>query len=719
MGKTSSLKNIGPGLILAVFISGSGVSAQNWTSYTNYNQVMTLAADPTSPLLWGASPGGAFSFSWQDTMLMEKYDNTNGLPNVELTSLSMGSHGYKWFGTYGGGIARLDSAGSSWKVFNSIDGLFSDTVTALCSYQDYIFAGTRQGLSFSNDGETWWGIANDLIFSNLQTINAIAQRNDTIWIATDIGLARAAASYFINHTAPSWQRDSAFGLSSRNVQCLFLSDTITIAGTMNGASRMAGTSWTSIPELSGLIVHDIVQQGDSLFFATNNGVRLYRQGSWENLTSGLLSTTAYSLAVDGLGRLWCGTGLGLAVLQGNTWRPYHFNCINGYYCNRVAVDQDKQPWVSLPGLGINHLNNGRWDHFNSANTGFPLEADPSALFIDHHNTLWAGNWGYGIYNCDEQSTWSHLSSGVPTPNIAYFLPDQRNGIYLAHWTDITYEDLVSYYRNTDSLFNVSVGPWFRMRPNTLAIDDEGNLWVGTNELGLYKKTPDGMLFHFYSGNSQLPGEKVNALACENGRRIWIGTASGLAYYDGNDLLRYSHPLLSPAITSIKTDRANNKWIGTDKGLNLITWDGQVLAYTQRDHGNNGSKLLSDNIYDIAVAPIDEQTDGIYIATEKGLSLLKYNLVLPRQALSVNVAPNPYRPGTDPYFYFSNLPSRAVVRIYTLDGRRLGTFNGPAAPEHILVISPKDIGSKLVSGLYLCHISAPDFKQTICKLAVIR
>ncbi|MDP2808406.1 MAG: hypothetical protein Q8O74_09765 [bacterium] len=180
-----------------------------------------------------------------------------------------------------------------------------------------------------------------------------------------------------------------------------------------------------------------------------------------------------------------------------------------------------------------------------------------------------------------------------------------------------------------------------------------------------------------------------------------------------------YSLLSPKIKSIKIDRANNKWIGTDKGLNLITWDGQLLAYTQRDLGNNGSRLLSDNINDIAIAPIDDQTDGIYIATEKGLSFLKYNLALPRQALSVNVAPNPYRPGQDPYFYFSNLPSRAVVRIYTIDGRLLGTFNGPAAPGHILVINPEDVKSKLVSGLYLCHISAPGFKQTVCKLAIIR
>jgi len=709
-----------PDLVLSVLFLGSAASAQNWTSYTNYNQVSKLAADSASPRLWGATPGGAVLFSWQDTTLVEKYDNTNGLPNVELTSVAIGRHGYKWFGTYGGGIARLDSAGTSWRVFSAIDGLLSDTVTALCSYQDYIFAGTRQGLSFSHDYESWPGITNNMVFPNLQTINSIAQRSDTIWIATDVGLAKAASHYFTNHISPFWQRDSVFGLSSRNVQCIFLSDTISIIGTMAGAARWKGTVWDSIPGLGGLIIRDIIQRGDSLYFATNQGIRMSYQSVWTNLSAGLLSTNAYSLTIDGLGRLWCGTELGLAVLQpDNAWKPYHFNCINGYSCFRVTIDQKKQPWVALPGLGINHLNNGQWEHFNSANTGYPLGVNPSALSVDYTNTLWYGTWGNGIFNCSDQGVWSHLTDGVPTPYIAYFLPDQTGGFYLAHW-DSDENDLVSHFTFSDSTWQTFSNPSVDdLRPNTLALGADGSLWVGSNRNGLFKKSSDNNWDNWNSANSMMPSPVVLSLCSQNQNGLWIGTENGLVYWDGKSISTLGYSLLSPKIKSIKIDRANNKWIGTDKGLNLITWDGQVLTYTQRDWGNNGSRLLSDNINEIAIAPIDDQTDGIYIATVKGLSLLKYNLVLPRQALSVNVAPNPYRPGQDPYFYFSNLPSQAVVGIYTIDGRLLGTFNGPAAPEHILVISHNDIKSKLVSGLYLCHISAPGFKPTVCKLAVIR
>lgn len=704
-------------MVLTFLFLGSEASSQSWTSYTNYNQVIKLALDPSSPSLWGATPGGAVLFSWQDTVLVEKCDNTNGLPNVELSSFAIGRHGYKWFGTCGGGIARLDSTGSSWRVFNAIDGLLSDTVTALCSYQDYIFAGTKQGMSFSNDYESWPGVSNNLVFPNLQTINSISHRNDTLWIATDVGLARAAASYFINHASPSWQRDSAFGLSSRNVQCVFLSDTVSIIGTLTGAAKLIGGNWQRIDSLNGYQVRNITQLGDSLFFATNQGIRMSCQGVWINLSAGLLSANAYSLAIDGLGRLWCGTELGLAVLQGSAWHPYRFNCIGSNACFRVTCDQTGNPYIiTRPQKEIQYLLDGQWQTYNQANTGMPFSL-LERLAIDKHGNLLAGSWGSGLFIRNSAGIWRQYIAELPTNVIKNILLTE-NGFYLAQWGH-DYRDPVTFYSYADTLFHVYWGPIETMRPNTLSIDGDRTLWVGTNASGLYNRNYTGLWQNFNETNSELPTSPVNALSCDNNGRLWIGTVNGLFFFDGKKIESYPHPLLSGTIISIKVDRANNKWIGTDKGLNLITWDGQVQAYTQRDLGNNGSRLLNDNINEIAVAPLDDQTDGIYVTTEKGLSLLKYNLVLPRQTLSVNVAPNPYRPGRDPYFYFSNLPSQSVVRIFTLDGRLLETFHGPTAPEHILVINPKDISSKLVSGLYLCHVSAPGFKQTVCKLAVTR
>jgi ligand-binding sensor domain-containing protein len=693
-------------------------SAQQWTSYTNFNSARKILCLQNPSVLWGATPGGAFNFSCLDTVLIKHYTNTEGLPQIEVNALAADQQGQLWFGTNGGGLARLDTTSSHWDYYGLIDGLLSDTVTALCCHDSYIFAGSQQGLSFLN-GDNWQGFLLSQIMPQAQTISCLAVLKDTLWVGTDAGLAKSAVSDIIILLS-SWKRDSLVSLSSRSVLSVFLKDTLMIVGTTSGAAKFNGTSWLAYSQLNSLQVRSILQYGDSLLFATNSGIRLSDHGLWSSFSTGLLTSQTYSLSSDGSGNIWCGTEQGIATLGNGSWHPYKFNCLSGYNCFRVALDKSLSPWIAVPYYGINHLCAGTWYNYNSANTGFSLESSQSAMYVDHVNTLWFGTWGNGIFRCANDSLWSILSPGPPTKYIQCFESDHSTGIYLALWDSNPDNDMIAYYSAVTGSWQTLFNPLLqRLRPMSLILDPENNLWVGTYFNGLYRKTPQNQWTLYDILNSPVPNNKIVSLADENGGIIWIGTENGLAYYDGTEIVPYTGNLLSKNIKVIKIDRANNKWIGTDKGLNLITWDKQLLAFTQNDVEQNGSQLLSDNIYDIVIAPLDERTDGIYIATGKGLSLLKYNLVSSLLNNPVGLAPNPYRPGQDPYFYFYNLPSEATVRIYTLDGRIVKTLTGPRAPAHILIVKKEDIENSLVSGLYLCQISASGYKGTICKLAVAR
>jgi ligand-binding sensor domain-containing protein len=254
----------------------------------------------------------------------------------------------------------------------------------------------------------------------------------------------------------------------------------------------------------------------------------------------------------------------------------------------------------------------------------------------------------------------------------------------------------------------------------MAFDDDQNLWIGTYFNGLCEKTPVNSWANYNVLNSDLPGNKVQTLAFENNQTIWLGTESGLSYYNNSNISPFGRNLLSKNIKVIRIDRANNKWIGTDKGLNLITWDGQVRAFTQNDIENNGSKLLDDIINDLAIAPLNETCDGIYIATEKGLNLLKYNLNIARSEISSYVAPNPLNLSKEDVLYFTNLPSEARIDIYTLDGRSCGTFYGPSAPAHTFSIRIRtDFKRQPVSGIYFYRIHAPGAKAIMGKFVVLR
>jgi len=526
-------------------------------------------------------------------------------------------------------------------------------------------------------------------------------------------LSKGALADIASQT-PSWFRDSMVALSSRQVLCLLLGDTIILAGTANGAARLDGSSWSALPQLGGLKVRSILQSGDSLLFATDSGVKLSDHGSWQDLSSGLPSTQTYSIILDSSNRLWCGTDQGLALLSSGSWQPYKFDCLSTNPCSRVACDGSGTTYVINQFQNeISFLREGRWYFYNQSNTGMPFSM-LEKIVIDSRGSIYVGSWGPGLFVRNPGGWWRHYTypSELPAQAIKDILP-AGGGIYLALWA-YDERDPLCFYSYSDTVMQTIWGPVERMRPNALAWGENEALYVATNELGLYQREAGGNWTNFNTTNSALPNMRVLSLASEPGGKLWVGTSDGLGVLEESVLRRFSGELLSQNIVSIKIDRLQNKWVATDKGLNLITWDNRVLAFTR-----DNSSLLSNHINEITVAPGDSYGDRILIATDKGLNILYFPNSTIDQQSPVGLAPNPYRPDRDPYFYFYNLPSEAAVSIYTLDGRLLKSMSAPQAPAHILIVRKDQTEGSLVSGIYLCRISSPGHKTTICKLVVLR
>ncbi len=702
--------------------------AQQWISYTNFNNVSQMAFQPGGNIIWGATPGGIFSFSSTDTVLIKHYTNVDGLPYIEASSVILDSRHNKWIGTLGGGLARLDSAGTNFSVFTSNDGLASDTALCVAANGQNIYAGGNGSISYGNQS-SWFSLMTQQGWPLGNSTQALGTRNDSLWIATDQGLSivKIPSLSSIGNIS-NWFTFSYYDGLSSDIRCILLTDTLSIIGTANGAARLVGGAWQRIPGLSNQ-VRAIAQVGDSLFFATNNGVKLWHQNVLSDISPGLLNYNVFSLMIDGDRRLWAGSAGGLCRYAGGSWNNYTFPGIASNYVKQISVSKTGAFWaIDGNRLACNYKNN-TWRTFTNPISGIPL----TSITVDQNNNAWIGlGWWDGFNNSyvlkySEDS----LTNIFSTPQVPYGC-----GV----WTGMVDKDNTKYFTAynfaifsvspNDSVWTTYVDPSPRgayinaMWIISIAKELSGGLWLGSyyNDLTYFR--PQSNTWEHFGVESGIPDINIRQIAVDNSNIVWLATGNGLcrSEYDPvagilrSDVFQTNNsPILGNDIRSIVIDRSDNKWIGTENGLSLLTWDGKWSNYDQ-----HYSFLISNDIQQIVACPHDRSGDDIYIATAKGLSLFCHMDVTQVNPEQSYIAPNPFNLAKDSYIYFSNLPTEARIDIYTLDGRSCGTFYGPPAPAHTLSIRPdSEFSRRPVSGIYLCRIQSSGQKSYICKLVIVR
>jgi len=713
-------------IVIFVLLNASYTAvAQQWTSYTNFNNVSQMTFQAGGNIIWGATPGGIFSFSSADTVLIKHYTNVDGLPYIEASSIVLDNGQNKWIGTLGGGLARLDSAGINFSVYTSNDGLASDTLLCVAASDHYIFTGGFGCLSCYDISNDTWSIplTSGQGFPLGSVTQALAARNDSLWIATDQGLQIVinTSSFSVIRTLGNWMTFGSYDGLTSDIRCILLTDTLSMIGAANGAAKLVGGTWQKIPGLSNQI-RSIAQIGDSIFFATNDGVKLWYQNILSDISTGLLSYNVYSLLVDGDRNIWAGSDSGLNCQAGASWRSFPFDCMRDNNIKDMAVGSGGMVWLAHPQSGVSYNRNNSWNYLNLSNTGLPIN-QPSNIAVTDDKSLWVGTWGSGLFVRRPDSLWTayYSPAPLPTPFIGQILP-ALNGVYLINYDLPDGVDAISFFSKVDSSWHYLYAPTNKFYPTCIAIDNVQNLWIGSYYNGLYRISPEGTWSN-WSPTSGFSSNHVYSLCSGPNGTLWIGTENGLFAYDGNNFTNYNFsnsPILSDNVFSVTFDRSDNLWIGTQNGLNCLSWKGQWTSYSSDPSSPYYSKLISNSIIKVLAFPDNTAGDDIYIATSKGLSVLKYDASAQPPLDKSYVAPNPFNMAKDEYIYFSDLPSEARIDIYTLDGRVCGTFYGPAVPAHTLSVRPKkDFFRQPASGIYLCRISSKERKTYICKLVILR
>ncbi|WP_145479556.1 hybrid sensor histidine kinase/response regulator [Stenotrophomonas rhizophila] len=106
-----------------------------------------------------------------------------------------------------------------------------------------------------------------------------------------------------------------------------------------------------------------------------------------------------------------------------------------------------------------------------------------------------------------------------------------------------------------------------------------SLWIGTNAHGICRRDEDGSLVRYRADPADpasLPSDTIYTMLSDAQGRVWIGTGSGVARWDGRTFTRIAPALLGDkSVFRLTRDRDGTVWAGTQGGLFRIDSDDSV------------------------------------------------------------------------------------------------------------------------------------------------
>ena len=267
----------------------------------------------------------------------------------------------------------------------------------------------------------------------------------------------------------------------------------------------------------------------------------------------------------------------------------------------------------------------------------------------------------------------------------------------------------------------------------LIIDDFGQKWIiipRGKGIIVYNdnRTPDESFddkkkqLSMADNNGKLPHNDVRALALDKEGNVWVGTAKGVAvfyspsmvfsgsnfdaqqiYIEQEGISQYL--LESEVVTGIAIDGANRKWFTTENaGVFLMSEDAseQIYHFTTEN-----SPLLSNEIYSIA---IDDESGEVYFGTKNGIISFRSTATLGAevQEKEITIFPNPVRPNYGGPIAIKGLINNANVKITDTYGNLVYETNalGGQAIWNGLNLN----GERVATGVYLVFVTDEEMDE---------
>lgn len=287
--------------------------------------------------------------------------------------------------------------------------------------------------------------------------------------------------------------------------------------------------------------------------------------------------------------------------------PFNPKSLSNKLVNCFTEDDKGNLWIGTDGGGIDYWDrsSNTFDNYSLTNKTFPSDVVLSILQTKD-DELWAGTWtnGIAILNTKTKKTsvLTSENSFLKSNIIIDLLKDKKERIWIVNYfagvqvydpKTKTHQDITLKSEIDGSIIN-SIYQIFE--------DNQGNIWVGTLNTGLFKITENGDEYstvHYHTKNS-LSNSFINAIIQDHEDNIWVGTQGGLHKYnpqnDSFSVISKNDGLKNDAIKSIIDDQKKHLWLSTEEGI--IRYDmntGKTINYDVGDGLQSKEFIASSSI----------------------------------------------------------------------------------------------------------------------------
>lgn len=356
--------------------------------------------------------------------------------------------------------------------------------------------------------------------------------------------------------------------------------------------------------------------------------------------------------------------------------------------NSIAIDADGTKWIGIYG-GLTSFDDKNWiSYYNDS----ACKGDIWIIKINESGNLWIGaQWTegddtYGYYleyfNGNEctiyiDTSWRWINDiTIDTKGDLWYI--SRGHFFGAQ--------LSKYDGETWTTYSIPFS-------HSLDCDQEGNIWIGTTDIGVLKFDGDTM-WTSYTIEDGLVGNGVITIAIDSKDNKWFGTWSGVSRFDGTNWTNYNieDGLADSIVYDIEVDDQDIVWFGTANGLSRF--EGTSWTTYSTEDG-----LISNKINCLAV----DNEGSIWIGTNEGLSKFTYNSTAIENNLfeQIKIYPNP----TNSILTIeTEQPELKSIEIHSLNGQLIYKGEMEGTTHQIDM-------SQFSRGVYFVTVKSKEFVRT--------